>query len=741
MKRQAHRLGIGSLSLIGLFGLLISGALQAKISEPDHILYGNASWFGADLAPGSDVALIVAGQTDPIANYEMGSDPALGEMYALRVPMDSLEPREPGTARPGEQVSIYINGELSGETAVGEHGKAVRLDIDPNVPSGGGPNIFIQNVSVNEGDAGLTAATFTVSLSTNSPNIVSVDWATSDVDAVGGAACGPGVDYISDSGTASVPFGDFSTGFTVQVCGDTDVEADKDFLVELSNAQNGHISVSQAIGSIIDDDARPTISINDVAKIEPFSGSSNAVFTISLSQVWPTSVSVDYLAEPQTADAGLDFTVVSGTLTIPANTPNGQIAVPVLADSTPEPNETFALTLSNPVNADLADADGVATIIDPAFEPTIQLVEDETGVNGLSGPSAVAVSPDGDHVYVGGRSLDTLLLFDRDAGDGALTFMVRYDKSTDILIDGVTDIVSSSDGAFMYTTAFNDDAVTVLSRDPANGTLVFVQSIQDAALLNGVVALAISPDDAHVYVVSQTNSNLVAYSRDPGTGMLTQIDSESDDAGGVDGLGGASSVMVSPDGRHVYVSGGFDNALAAFDRQPDGTLIYQQVYFNNLAGITGLGGASSVAVSPDGMYLYVAGEADSAIAVFERDPWTGVLSWLEKVQHGDSGIAGMSGPQSITVSRDGSYVYTTGFADDSAVLFLRNRDHTSPDYGRLRVVQNLLDGVDGVDNLSGPTDVFVAPDDRNVYITAFWDSAVKVLQRLPVVIFGDSFDD
>ena len=114
MARQTHRLGIGSVLLVGLFGLLTNQGLQAKISEPDHVLYGNATWYGADLPAGANVTLVVAGQADPIASYQMGSDPALGEMYALRIPMDSLEPRTAGTARPGEQATIYINGELSG---------------------------------------------------------------------------------------------------------------------------------------------------------------------------------------------------------------------------------------------------------------------------------------------------------------------------------------------------------------------------------------------------------------------------------------------------------------------------------------------------------------------------------------------------------------------------------------------------------------------------------------------------
>ena len=39
-----------------------------------------------------------------------------------------------------------------------------------------------------------------------------------------------------------------------------------------------------------------------------------------------------------------------------------------------------------------------------------------------------------------------------------------------------------------------------------------------------------------------------------------------DGVGGVDGLWGAHSVTVSPDGSHLYAAGQLDNAVAVFSR-------------------------------------------------------------------------------------------------------------------------------------------------------------------------------
>ena len=61
-----------------------------------------------------------------------------------------------------------------------------------------------------------------------------------------------------------------------------------------------------------------------------------------------------------TAEAGSDYTATTGTLTVDTGSLTGTISIPVLDDSDDEPDETFTVTLSNPVNATISDADGLA---------------------------------------------------------------------------------------------------------------------------------------------------------------------------------------------------------------------------------------------------------------------------------------------------------------------------------------------------------------------------------------------
>jgi hypothetical protein len=106
--------------------------------------------------------------------------------------------------------------------------------FDAFVAKLGLPAIAINNVSVTEGNSGTLNATFTVSLFDASAQTVSVQYATANGTATGGAACISGVDYISTSGTLTFTANQISKTISVPVCGDTLDEPNETFLVNLS---------------------------------------------------------------------------------------------------------------------------------------------------------------------------------------------------------------------------------------------------------------------------------------------------------------------------------------------------------------------------------------------------------------------------------------------------------------------------------------------------------------------------
>jgi len=133
--------------------------------------------------------------------------------------------------------------------------------------------------------------------------------------------------------------------------------------VDVSGADRFACSFHQAYALVI---GPPSISINDVTVAEGQTGFTDAVFTVTLSHPSAVPVSVVYATSDGTATHGTDYLPQQGTdhvLTIPALATTGTIAIRVKGDTQLEPNETFFVTLSGPLNATLGDAQGVATIV------------------------------------------------------------------------------------------------------------------------------------------------------------------------------------------------------------------------------------------------------------------------------------------------------------------------------------------------------------------------------------------
>jgi Tol biopolymer transport system component len=267
------------------------------------------------------------------------------------------------------------------------------------------PSLSIGGATVTEGDSGTVDATFTVTLSTASASTVEVDYATSD-----GTASAP-ADYAAASGTLQFAPGDTSESVAVAVQGDVLDEADETFTINLANPSNATIDDGAGLGTILDDDAQPSISIDDVSVLEGDAGTTPATFTVSLSAASGREVTVLYIVNSGTATNPSDYQFPLGlqTLTFAPGDTSESIVVNVNGDALDEPDETFTVDLSGPTNASLADAQGLGTILDDddAAAPTVSVADATTtepsgesgftGVNlvvSLSGPSGTMVTVD-----------------------------------------------------------------------------------------------------------------------------------------------------------------------------------------------------------------------------------------------------------------------------------------------------------------------------------------------------------
>jgi len=271
-----------------------------------------------------------------------------------------------------------INAALNGlifEPTNGYDGPAtIQLTTDDqgNTGSGGAKtDTDTINITVSKGGSLVfSSATYTVAENAGSITIT--------VNRLGGSTGTTKVDYTTSNGTATAPQdyatasgqltfnnGETTKTFVVPIVNDALNEAPETVNLTLSNVSgSGDLgSPATAVLTITDDDATPSLSINDATVTEGNSGTVNAVFTVTLSAPSGQTVTVNYATANGTATAPSDYQAQSNTLTFAPGQTTKTITVLVNGDTASETDENFFVNLSGATNASISDNQGLGTII------------------------------------------------------------------------------------------------------------------------------------------------------------------------------------------------------------------------------------------------------------------------------------------------------------------------------------------------------------------------------------------
>jgi len=204
------------------------------------------------------------------------------------------------------------------------------------------------------------------------------------------------------------------------------------------------------------------------------------------------------------------------------------------------------------------------------------------GVNGLDGLSSaydVALSPNDQHVYLTSAGDDSVSWYDRDTITGDLTFVgILKDQASGVDgLDGARSIALTSDGKFAYLAAATDSSLGWFERNASNGALTFVGVLKNG--VNGVDGLQtashfiLSHDEKQLYIVGWGGNAVSWYDRNATSGGLDFGGMLKDGLDGVDGLATPSSISLSADGRSVYVTSWGEDALSKFTRESQSGLL------------------------------------------------------------------------------------------------------------------------------------------------------------------------
>lgn len=389
----------------------------------------------------------------------------------------------------------------------------------------------------------------------------------------------------------------------------------------------------------------------------------------------------------------------------------------------------------------------------------------------LRGPVAIAISPDGQNVYVASRDSASLAAFRRDPKQGALEQLpgaagcssvgARFGCKDGILLQNPSAVAVSPDGQHVYVASFSEDSIAIFARDLDSGELsqppvpngcireVGGGTCLDGEAMQGIAALAFSPDGLFLYVAANKSNAIAIFSRNPGTGRLTQLGFQSSQSH----LGLVRDLAVSPDGRSLYaLADGVndEDVLSLWNRNPvDGSLgplgspsciSDKGVY---CAKAKFLNEPTAIEVSPDGTWVGVAGLIDDYFTVFRRFG-PGTLGEAGCARAGAPAPCVESAPipnaASVAISPDGRNAYVGTFGSGLVTAFTAPAPNFQPRL--LNVIGGCVSGAGGgcsneAYGLGGTVTPVVSPDGKNVYAASAGEDAVVVLMRQLAPQCGD----
>ena len=257
------------------------------------------------------------------------------------------------------------------------------------------------DISIAEGDTTDATAEISVTLSAPSDSTVRVQYRTAPLVGVAGVAendlveASSPLDYRTISGELEFAPGQTSKTVVVTVRGDLLDEYNEKFSVSLYNSTNASIADNRTVVTITDNDLPPSVSIGAAAVIEGNTGTSQLAVPVTLSEVSGRPVVVAFTSGGGTAIPNQDYVRAEGLLTIPAGSASSLINVEIIGERAFEPDETFFVEISQPVNAILGNSLGTATITNDDIGGSVQFASAEYVVSENSSGIAIVVSRTG----------------------------------------------------------------------------------------------------------------------------------------------------------------------------------------------------------------------------------------------------------------------------------------------------------------------------------------------------------
>jgi 6-phosphogluconolactonase len=234
---------------------------------------------------------------------------------------------------------------------------------------------------------------------------------------------------------------------------------------------------------------------------------------------------------------------------------------------------------------------------------------------GISTP--MSVSPDRRFLYVGTRGEPKIAAaFAIDATTGTLKHV-----ASGLLADSMAYIATDRSGRYLLGASYPGHKVTVNPIGPAGTVQPPQQVLPDHPNAHSIMA-----DASNRYVLAPTlgNDRVNQFTFDQATGKLTP---NTPPAVTVRAKAGPRHFAYHPNGRIVYVVGELDASVYVFDYDATtGRLTEKQSVSALPPGFEGKPSAADLHVTPDGKFVYASERTSSTLAGFKVDAASGRLT-------------------------------------------------------------------------------------------------------------------